>query len=913
MTAGNFDAKAYKEVIKKAGSGVLADSIKQVRQDLDRDPSSESFYKLDLPYLFGVPENPASADLSAWLNSLQASLNKSARKNRPGAMNLQMLLGTLTDHPSVKLEDPQFWARFVGRHEQTDTEQLISLLRRIGRRSELGAVTKEQLIQELENSDYADVSPSTLSKAIEDSGLRVVETVELEETRLPVALRQLWEKLSTHVHYRTFVHAIRFHAGSEVSKIRIFGTFSANGMPITHAELEKSLQRAQKENSSPEVEALKKFLSRLQSDATNADDLARFTIASLAESVNNNFKNGLDAEQIFRRLVDDGLQVGDAMQLVLALSDSSLGGAPLSAADAIDSALAAGELAKAEQLVSTFEGKKVEGEEYEQFLEAKARTEDAKSQKAELLEAYKKALTEKDYSQAERALMSAKAIDSEDPELQDLLADLPPQEVAQVSAANSPSGDVQIHWSESATPGVTYTVFRRASGSSDWSAVARNIRQTSLEDSHPLIGQLVEYGVTASRSTGLQSTMTTSAAVAIAPPPRNVTAAADRSSLTISWDRPREATSTVISVVGPNAFTYSEEVLTGNVCSVRNLSIGVTYSISVVSVYKGSGRELQSDPLEVRATPRAEAAPPEAIKYEIQTTSGGNEVLSVAWNTVPGYSSQLWSFPQGVAINYGTCLPERRVEEKGGVQLKPRSAEHEKGYTNGGQFDAPVEPIQVIPALETEQGLLFGEPTFVGVAKEVELAQATLLGEDVQISFKWPAGNVEVDIVWSDEGIEERKIVTRAQYKRNGGVFLPHAHSISDITATTVLDIGGDLIRSKPVKIAYTPPLVKREITYQLENRKGVFGGKITTRITAHSPMPNNVVEAVLTLKNGSIMPLDVHDGARQTPIVLNFDENGQATAEVSLGKVRSPYWTKLFSVDPNIVLIDPPTTHLKG
>ena len=72
MTAGNFDAKAYKEVIKKAGSGVLADSIKQVRQDLDRDPSSESFYKLDLPYLFGVPENPACAYLSAWLISLLA-------------------------------------------------------------------------------------------------------------------------------------------------------------------------------------------------------------------------------------------------------------------------------------------------------------------------------------------------------------------------------------------------------------------------------------------------------------------------------------------------------------------------------------------------------------------------------------------------------------------------------------------------------------------------------------------------------------------------------------------------------------------------------------------------------------------------------------------------------------------------
>jgi hypothetical protein len=154
--------------------------------------------------------------------------------------------------------------------------------------------------------------------------------------------------------------------------------------------------------------------------------------------------------------------------------------------------------------------------------------------------------------------------------------------------------------------------------------------------------------------------------------------------------------------------------------------------------------------------------------------------------------------------------------------------------------------------------------------------------------------------------------VSRTAYNDDGGVRIPAADSVQDLTLATVVRAGSQEWVSPAVAV---PAIVMAPaVKYSLDVKRSRLGGKGTVTVRVESPTFRGSLQAFTVLKEGKFMPNGQSDGTIVDRRVLDFASNATVAYHLDLGKVVTPFWIRLFTdASSGVRLEDPPTSQMRG
>lgn len=900
-----FDPKRYKVevVIPLAKDRARMDAVSAAIRELKSGGGEGALAQIGSATLFALdPGNPG--DLAAHFGSIELTLNKWGG-NPPSASLVKQLLESMKD-AGIDYAQPGFWAGQAKEQAKAQAAQLDDLITGVKADYPLGVLTSEQLERAAKGAGLGSVPFAHLVSTAERTGL----TVSAEFAVPTIAVPPILSSALNHPDFRTIVDLLVFPA--QAVDVSFIDRLRVGGRAITIADVATAHANSETAKDSNAVQDAQKALGLLKNQCGTDAELHSLVFASLMKQITSVVSQGGTRMQQRDGLVTHGLNVIDASRAISMLNPAGGGAAVAKAASVqIAEALATGDPAEARRLALALS--EVEEDRADRAA-AVAKVDVAEREKQTHLDAAEQAIAARDFGKAATALRAAAQIDTVDRVLQSRLDALPPTK-PEAPTLRTEGRKVVIAWPPVADTNVKYVVVR-SDGAAPPVAPAHGtqlgpvLEATTVADESAPIGHRVWYTVFATRDSTRFSDGA-SAELLVVPAPTDLVASADASQVSLSWQMPNEAIAARVTQQSADGTIDTFDVTTGSSLSIPGLRLGKKYVYSVLAVYAtANGREL-SAAAQIDATPRGTIGVAGDFTVTAVRADAGADSLHMSWNDVEGYVVDVWAFPVGYRPQPGQRVTSAALAENGGRRLTPLPGE---GVTDGvvsRRYAADSGVFAYAPLTLDGGGGVLGGVVVSGVAPAVTAVAAERFGDGIKLSWVWPDGDYIMELSWRQDGIARTLRVTRAKYRVDGGVTISPALGVTDIALATVVKAVDDEWVSVPVPIVFSG--VKPTIGYTVSLKKGLFkGGSVEVRVDPGGYSGPFDVELVCA--TGPFMPTKSADGSvlRQESLMLTAQK--PATFEVSMPKVPSPYWVRLFAADASsAVLLDPPTTQLKG
>ncbi|MFE9242734.1 fibronectin type III domain-containing protein [Nocardiopsis sp. NPDC006938] len=897
-----FDAKQYRKTVliplekDKDRMAVLQQAIR----DVQGEDGATALARLDVAGMFAVEPSMTGAELERHLGSVEAAFNSPSIKNRRSAQLLKKLLELLRTSGAA-VADPAFWSGMSRARTEAVRAQLDGFARAVAQEHPLRVVLPEQVREFAAGTGLGGVSEDDLADALSAHGVRVAADFEVPRVRVPAAVRVVTD----YPEFRTLVDVVtrpERPEGIRVVDELAFGEPARVLGPKDVARARELLQQQEARVEEGARQAAQNGLAALAECASPAD-LHALVLSSLAETVEGLLRRGQPRVTVHEELCRRGLDQTDAARLVTKLSASTK---VLSANDVAER-LADGALGEARRLLDSLpEPEEDERAERERLAR---RVEEAERKKGRSVVRYDAAVKQGDYAAAAAALREALSVDTRDEELRNRLQRLPPLPPANLSL-RADGRALVASWSADGEGTARYAVVRTTGGvpanPRDGELLADGHTGTVFRDERVPVGTRVRYSVFATRDGVLHSAPATDTCEVL-PPPFDLDASAGSSQVSLSWGVPSEALGVVVTQTAPDGTRTTHRPTAPGQTTVTGLTLGTRYRFSVAAVYlSDDGRQRESAAVTADATPRGAIRAVDDLR--IDSSPDGHQA---SWGTVTGYPVEVWALPPTARIERGTRLPRARLTGMGGRRLTLRQDGGADGRTVCS-FDLLPEVSLLVPVTVDGDGGLVGTARITGSAPQVRTPTAERLGGELRLSWEWPEGDHQIEVAWRAGGRPVTRRVSRTAYNDGGGVRVPDADSISDITLSTVVRAGDREWSSAAVPVPLSGPAPK--VRYSLEVKRSWMGGKGSVRVTAESPDFRGRVPAVTVLKEAKFMPGDASDGTVVDRRELDFTDRDSLSYELRLGRVASPFWVRVF-VEPGsgARLQDPPTSQMRG
>jgi hypothetical protein len=669
------------------------------------------------------------------------------------------LAGTLiAAHADLERDGRLTLQTFAAHHADARREQLARLDRLA--EAEAGAATYVGLatVARLRSALSGSVSDAEVAQALGQAGIQVVDKFpELpavphpKHADLTQSLQQLGQRLSAAVIF-----------GDTISQgFRVLGGFRLSGGAwLDEAAISQARSRADAlPYSNVTKTPTENILAILQAAARKPGDLAALLLSEVVE--------------LLRPLADSGFIqraiAAQAHELGLDEDEAGLIAAALLAPDTLEALrqqvqdeLAAGSLRMAQRLAG---GLAAEDPLRERVAALDAEVTDLSRRAGQELARGRR-------EQAARLLADAMKIVSDDADLPERLAELPPPAPREASARMD-RDHVLITWepSPSLVGRLQYRVMRgqdRAPLSpAEGMAVVTQTGGRDVTDIEAPPGVDLLYSVFAARGGEAWSRPAVTQSVLFVPDVTDPCLAADESSVLGSW-RAHPATESVIVVrgegrepAGPDDGTPVEASLTG--FSDRRLRTNTRYYYLIVASYRTpGGQRRQSAGVIKSAVPAHE---PEPVT-DLRITIVDDGTLFMATWTPPRYgqvrlalSDEPPTWPAGARLTQGEAA---RLRDVAGV---PRRGPDGRDFL---KLSLPPGQHHLVALTAGHDTLIAGAAAEAGLVDPVREVSARRLHDEVRLSWVWPEAATDAVVRWP--GGEHH--CSHRVYKDEGGVTL---------------------------------------------------------------------------------------------------------------------------------------------
>lgn len=906
-----FDPKKYKqEVLKEHSRGEGMEQLREVLQLLNRDPASTAYARLDLNFLYAVPNPVTEAELKAWKTNVVSTLNK-AKQTFAAAKLLSSLLEHLESQGN-DITQPEFWGVLQSMRRQQVDQALTNGMKQLRSEYPLGIVTIEELTDRLATIGIAGITEGSIRKVAADEGLEVHQAVELPDAGMPSsALANSWKAIVKEASYRSILDLLLLHAPDRLRNATFLTEVTAHGQPIGVSDVRAAHEKANQSKDKDDVQLAKKFLGVLSAEVRDSATLQNIVLITLSDLVADRIRRGQPVITVREHLVSIGLEHTEASRLVAAveaLNSAGAGGSgPGLNLESVRDLLSRGQLAEAERTIAAVSPDGEEAEGHKQLTEQIAKL---KSQKEQALKRYREALQAKEFAAAVAAIDEAINVDQADDSLVDLRNAVPPEAPTGLQLRLQ-DASVVLTWAQASDPKIAYSVVRMPgqppSVVTDGTQIAKEFTSATHVDSAPPEATRVGYSVFATRD-GRVFSEAASAEITVLHAPRDLQATTDLTSAQLSWTTPAGAVGAVITQLDPSGQRTNTEVLTGSLFHAQALVRGASYRFSVRAIYLlDNGRQL-SEPVSITVVPRGTADTVRDLTMTLTTSAEGNDVLEASWAGAEGFDVELWSFPRQAVVPEGNTVDGARLEGLGAKRLPTFPGVN--GET--ARLEVPREFIKVAPLTVLDNGYLVGTSVVTGSAPPAQRIVTERFAESLRLSWEWPEGDYIMELRWKDDGKGRVRRVTRTRYRTEGGILLSNFARISELSIATVVRVDEEEWASPGVACPLPIGRGVQRASYSMTMKKALFGGKVTCTITATTQTPGAGVPVDAVLKQGTVMPYSPDDGHRVEQFNLDFTSESTFIHTLELGSVKSPFWVCLFATD-DTELTPPSTTQLKG
>jgi len=910
-----FDKKVYRDSVlqpykaNSAWQSSVADALRALSDTSDRNAQIQALAKADATALFALTPGMSSAELTKHIKSVDMFLNKS---RIPVVLSISQLLKAVKTALGESLYDPALWAAVCKQVSVAGKEELDAFVRALKQDNPIGVLTVEELRRAATSSGIGStLTDRDLSAAAAGQGIRVCPRVDVSEERKAA----LASKIRLHPSFRNVVDVLVMHERSaRPTDIRVIDELSAvvgsnrrRVIGMADVRQSKSAANARSDDAS---ESAKKTLTALEEQCSTDADVRACVLAWFADQAEQLRRRGLTQTLALGRLTSMGLTDLDARRLLTRIPTSE----PTPDFASVTDMIAAGALARARRtytVLAASPGDESTSSLATQVGEALAAAE---SRKSAAMDAYRRAFAVKDYAGARAALADARAVDREDEEITDLLFHIPPDPPTEVSAAYDPDrGGVLVSWRGARDDGVCFTVVRSDAGvpanPTSGCQVASAVRDQQVLDRKPVVARDVLYAVFASQQGGECSAPAT-ARVTVLPPPFETGVVVTATEATVFWRTPDEATGVSVELVGANGCRRTFPVSTKGRQRLDGLRLGQTYTALLQARYIVGGRSALSETVALPVTPRGLVRPVEDLRLGNTRMPNGKPGIRAEWTDIPGYTTDVWALPADAPVSEGDRLTVTRLEELSGTRVVGVI----RSSGNRQSMDIHEQPgVRLyVPLTWDGDEAVAGRAVIAGMAPPPRDVRVERFGTQLSVSWVWPSGDYLMDVVWSSaDGRTDRMRVDKFSYRRDGGVRIVDADTVTEVSVgTVVVGVGHERVCS-PVTVeleALAPAM-----SYELKLPRRFFGGRnATANVTSEGF--RGVVELVAVLSTGPYMPARAQDGEEIARLELDFSSGLTQSCTFRVPSIKGAYWVRLFAgATAQIQLNDPPTSSLKG
>jgi hypothetical protein len=910
-----FDARSYRDAVvlplqkNAAQQSVVAEVVRGINDADDDAALSAALTRTDIAALFAITPGMSDADLAQHLKSVEMFLNK----GMPAVSKILAQLLKALKQQVPNSSSAAFWDRSMAAVAASGQRKLQAFGAAVRHQETLGIIAADRLRKAA--SAYGlpgSVSDKELADAVGAQGVHVCP--DFDAPRVSLAAAPL--KKDLHVAFRSIIDVVLLHDREvpRASGIQVIDRLSFEGATgrrtITLTDVEKSMTAASTK-SDDATESAKKTLNAISQKCATDSDLQHLALSwflDLADSLVR--KQGLMLVPALDSLVNRGLADLDAKR-VLSKATSTNSGPDLT--DVRD-LIAAGDLQSARRLMASLLDGQGGPDQSPLFTSVAAALKEAEAQKQLSLDDYRQAMQSQEHGKAHQALSQALTIDREDAEIPRLLEQLPPATPTGFEVSFSlDAGGVELSWRGNGAADVRYAVVRGESGTpanpkSGREIVAATVEQKAL-DREPLVARQVTYAVFAFKQ-GADYSLPAAAQITVLPPPTGVDTAVTSKDVSVFWRVPAQALGVSVDLVKADGLRKSFPPSSGDRLLIDGLVLGEKYTVTLTAHYLVNGRQERSEAVSVDATPRGTARPVTDLMVTNIRMPDGRPGVRAEWTESPGHQVDLWSLPIDADVRTGTRLPATALDDLSGRRVV--GTVRASGSRQAMVFYA-IQDVRAILAVTPDgAGVLVGNSVTAGSAPPPSNVQAIRYGSVLVVSWHWPHGDYRMDLNWtSDDGKTGRTRVDRLAYKRDGGVRIPDADQIIELSVATVAAGGGREYVFAPITIqleAAAPTL-----SYALKLPRGLFGGR-QAEVAVTSPNYRGVADLVAVLAPGTFMPARASSGQEVARLPFDFRTEVTRQATFPVPKIKRPYWVRLFpAIDGQFFLEDPPTDSMKG
>lgn len=896
-----FDAKAYKtNVLRPFSKGEGAEQLREVLAEMTRDPQSEAYARLDLNALFAVPTPVEASELKSWRTSIVPTLNKA--KGLPAAQRIKQLLESI-EKQGVELNDPSFWGGMQARRQTYIHATLSEKIGQLRVEYPLGIITIEELVSRLETVGITGVTEGSVRKVASDNDLQIVDELTLPIGGVPKSIRTVWQRVMQHAEYRSILDVLLIHRSEDAHDVSFIDALKTPNGPIGIADVERALRKSEQGKDTNALQSAQKLLVAIKNSCHDDAEIAQVVLTTVVDAAEGQLRRGKPKIAVRDQLAASGFIRSDIARIVAAVGAQSSTGSEASMSLAqVRQFLSEGELAQAERTLTA-----ISSDDDEQADRTELHTEinRLKALKKTALDSHHSAVAKKDYATALTAINEAINIDQGDETLVTRRDALPPS-APRSFASRVTEADVTLSWAQEADTTITYTVVRgrghAPTSPTDGDVVSSQIAgSSSTDDSAPIASQ-VTYAIFATRDGSMFSDVIHTT-ILVLPAPTSLRSTADLTNVQISWECPSAAAGVVVTQQEPDGTTSDHEISHGSTLRVSSLTTGAKYRFLVRAVYLLDGGRQLSEPASTTVIPRGQA---QGVRdLEVVAADAG---LQASWTEIDGYNLELWSFAPQTVLPEGEHVNLTTLVQLGGTRtaLLP-------GATSSEARLAPFDGFaRIVPLTIADEGCFVGYSVIAGTAQPATQIVTEAFGEDLRISWKWPADDCIMELSWHVDGTRRTRRVTPARYRKDGGVtIVGGVTAAADLSIGTVVRFDDDESVLARTPIPWVPDAVARSASYDLKIQKSLMG-KVSCDITARSDATGYSIPARVVLKRGSVMPWDADDGRVVDSIELDFTADTTSRHEIEIGKEKPPFWVCVFTLDDS-KLTPPATRAMKG
>ncbi|GAA1635895.1 hypothetical protein [Actinoplanes couchii] len=737
---------------------------------------------------------------------------------------------------------------------------------------------------------YPALDRAAVGEALRRAGLTVAEPVALPaDSSLDArAYRNLSDVLGK-IGVPTVVHLL--HPG--------LGTFTLlNGAPPLDRELLAERRAAANTAADAIGTRLRKEAYGILATALDTGaDLRRLALFQLVDLLRRDRGDRPDSSLI-RTAVDTGLDPAEARTLVFSLPAEQAA----DPAGRIRALVEDGRLLAARQALAALPAAHPENAELSDLVTR--RLDEARA----LRDRSDQALHAGRESEAALMLRDAQRIAADDEDLERRLAALPPPPARDLVARPRDHG-VVLSWTGPGPGPLRYRVVRGDTPPTtpgDGELVGE-VDGTELTEELTEPGRPRHYAVFAGSGAGTWSRPVT-VAITVLPPVSAVQVRAGPAEVFLSWQaHPRAERVRVRRTVGRRpAGDDDGEPIPGGAGGLydRIPADGSDRWYSLVAVYRdAAGAEVTAPAVVVRAGAPTDAPPwAERLTVHLTPLDRGTATARITWATPAAgrVSVRRSERPPGWAA--GDTVAEAEVLAWGEPLIAERLVQ---GPETRIEVTVPSGRQVYVPfTLDGSGTAVVGEPAAVGVVEPVRQLHARRTGDEITLTWVWPASVSLVEVVYTpDDGREVRRRMTRGQVADTGcRITAPVAGEIA--VRAVLRGRGGDLM-----SLPETVPVdgVATVLHYHLPRVGGLFGqGRRLLRVTVDRVCED--VELHLVVAGGPAMPTR----PEQSESLLRFTGLTLAPGDpwevpFTVAKRPKPYWLRCFVVRPHgIRVVDP-------